>query len=86
MSLIIFFMSMAIILFIFVPKILSYRKELQMKGMRRTFVSFGAGFAPRSKELFSNERDVLESHPIIENVEEEKCEIYNPQHESHQKS
>ena len=72
---------MAVILFIFVPKILSYRKEIALQQgnkTRRILVSFGAGFEPRSKETFTRERDLLG----FDNNEEEKFEIQSPLNQS----
>jgi hypothetical protein len=66
-SLIIFFVSMAILLFIFIPKIVSYDQEVRMQKKRKltetvssmaSMTRYGVQVAARSKEVFNTNTDL----------------------------
>ena len=84
-------MTMAVVLFIFIPKILSHREELASRHRRSQKFknSYGAGIAPRKYETFTIQRDLNENNnqanesksriAANDKVEEEqKCEIEPP--------
>ena len=73
-SLTIFFVSMSVILFIFVPKIISYRTEVKMKGKKkRSLITYGAGISMRTKEKFTVLGDLMDAG---RSSQDEKSELY----------
>ena len=68
-SLIIFFVSMAILLFIFIPKIVSYGQEIRMQKKRELTETvssrYGVQVAARSKEVFNTNTGDLRGDSVL---------------------
>ena len=63
---------MAILLFIFIPKVLSHREEITMKLKKKGFrnsMQYGVTVSARTKEVFNVERDLRGSCASQKNVE-----------------